>query len=507
MVVKRKHIFSPSSSNAILISIRRLYQVWQKHLGAQFASRLQTSGKITGWDGDITQPALGLSEKHIQILRSQVDYFIHTASSINLAASLSRITPSVILATLEAARLALGCKKLAHFVYVSTAYVNAHLHDLVDGTDHGTISEDIHPLKDGSLTLESASSELKSILESGMPPDPTTLRHFPWAYAYAKHLTERLLRNLFTVAPGVESMHDASSNTRQENQEERLDLAELTSDALPNRESTSTSDSETAASTPPIPSKPSLLILRPSCIGPALQSPFPHYSIARSTPLTGVAAAFITSLDVKPLLGASPHDNALSENWTDEIPVDVVVNRLLLHLAAGTQGVVHAACGGELARQRATGRMFVAAANRERVLPWRIRVARVHPHGTWDVQGVCPVDRLFKVFGTRFDFGDVRTGEVLARMLAGAEEDKRELEQWPMFAPATPIDFESRRVYYREIVEMVARKKNWPKWTLNVLCKRSRPLKLPVSDMKEESTTTGDKTGTMIRIRRVLHSV
>lgn len=454
VVVKSKRIrCCLSSLNTLLVTTRRLYQVWHKHLGAQLTTHLQISEKITGWDGDVTQPALGLSEKHLQILRTRVNYFVHSASSISLGAPLKRMIPSVILASLEAAHLALSCEKLIRFVYVSTAYANAHVHDLFDGTDYGIIGEDIYPLMDGSLNFVSAASELSSILEGGMPSDPTILRHFPWAYAYAKHLTERLLTNLFAASLKSESIRISGS-------------------------------------IPLTPTKPTLLILRPSGIGPALYSPFPNYSVAHSTPFTIVAADLITSLDLKPLIFASAYTDPMSETWWDEIPVDIVVNRLLLHLAAGTQGVVHAACGGELSRQRANLPMAVAAANRERVLPWPVSTAHVHPRGIWNVQGVCQTDRLYKFLMTRFDFGDVRTEEVLAAIV-GWKETEREVKGWPMFAPATPIEFESRRVYYREIVEEVARKKGWSNGAVDVLCKRP---------CEAESTTAEDKEGIRSRL-------
>jgi fatty acyl-CoA reductase len=341
-MVKSKLVWHSQTLSVALTSSSRLFQVWQKHLGTSPFHVCSSRTRSQHGRAILRNLLSACAKSTSQVLQTQADHFIHTACSISLGASLKKITPSIILATLEAATLALSCESLQSFVYVSTAYANAHIHNLCNGTDYGTISEQIHTFSNGCLSLNSAASELESILSTGMPPDPTTLEHFPYAYAYAKHLTERLLTNLFTT----------TSHT------------------------------------------PSLLIVRPSIIGPALSSPFSHYSVAVSTPITCVAAALTTRLPLKPFIFASPYDDP-SESWSDEIPVDVVVNRLLLYLSAGTTGIVHAVCGSPLARQRANNALVIAAVNRERVLPWPVKLATVPSNGSWTVPGVSKVSRLF----------------------------------------------------------------------------------------------------------------
>ncbi|RAH84284.1 hypothetical protein BO86DRAFT_416855 [Aspergillus japonicus CBS 114.51] len=84
-----------------------------------------------------------------------------------------------------------------------------------------------------------------------------------------------------------------------------------------------------------------VLIVRPSQIGPAIAQPFPYYGFNMTIPMHSY---------FKYLLGSTEHSIkrviTQTENIRDvcdEVPVDLVANICLLHLALGTQGIVHAA--------------------------------------------------------------------------------------------------------------------------------------------------------------------
>ncbi|KAM4058845.1 male sterility protein [Hirsutella rhossiliensis] len=82
-----------------------------------------------------------------------------------------------------------------------------------------------------------------------------------------------------------------------------------------------------------------ILIVRPSSISPAVSDPFPQYGPDGAIPLhTFVTLALARGYDVLEIINGLPQEFIL-----DEIPVDLVANTCLLHVAAGTTGVVHAA--------------------------------------------------------------------------------------------------------------------------------------------------------------------
>lgn len=83
--------------------------------------------KLKVFDGDIEAPNLGLSAAALAEIKSTATIYIHAASSINLHRSLSSISTSVLTPTLEIASLALSSPLSPKFVYISTAYANAHL--------------------------------------------------------------------------------------------------------------------------------------------------------------------------------------------------------------------------------------------------------------------------------------------------------------------------------------------------------------------------------------------
>lgn len=86
-------------------------------------------------------------------------------------------------------------------------------------------------------------------------------------------------------------------------------------------------------------SKFPILIIRPSAISPAVLEPYPLYGPDAAIPLhTILAITIYRGFDFWEALDVLPHDYIF-----DEIPVDIVANVSLLHMASGTTGIVHAA--------------------------------------------------------------------------------------------------------------------------------------------------------------------
>ncbi|KAE8330111.1 male sterility protein-domain-containing protein [Aspergillus sergii] len=87
-----------------------------------------------------------------------------------------------------------------------------------------------------------------------------------------------------------------------------------------------------------------LLIVRPGVIEPAQHFPFPGYNMPMSSPITMAVAAFALAL-TREVRIATKMDDPDSRVTIDEVPVDVVADRLLCHLAMGTSGCIHAVSG------------------------------------------------------------------------------------------------------------------------------------------------------------------
>lgn len=133
--------------------------------------------------------------------------------------------------------------------------------------------------------------ELSDLEAYGSTPEYEFSRH-PFPYSYAKHLTERLLLEFFNEAQ----------------------LGRV------------------------------LLIFRPSCIGPAESKPYLFYEILPgSSPTTAGLAAIIAYPPIR--MKFSSHLLDPSTATIDEVPVDMVVNRLIAHAAFESRGCVHAVGG------------------------------------------------------------------------------------------------------------------------------------------------------------------
>ncbi|KAL5051284.1 hypothetical protein BDW71DRAFT_214240 [Aspergillus fruticulosus] len=80
-----------------------------------------------------------------------------------------------------------------------------------------------------------------------------------------------------------------------------------------------------------------VLIIRPAAIGPAIAEPFALYGPDKAIPMHSL----ILCLSMSDLARIGDTDRLF-----EEVPVDLVANCCLLHLAAGTTGVVH--CGSQV---------------------------------------------------------------------------------------------------------------------------------------------------------------
>jgi hypothetical protein len=277
------------------------------------------AAQVSAVKGDITKQRLGIQDQWEEICNS-THIIIHAASSINLAQPFERLYTPIVDASQQVADLALACRYLQSFVYVSTAFCNTHLRRTAGDT---------------GVTVE---EKLYHENGTGNIPGPA---EFPWGYAYAKFVTEGILTRIFKDRPVR------------------------------------------------------LLIIRPSIIGPAQSFPEAGFCCPLSTPRATVAAALALTLSRSIRL---PTDllNAHQEAQLDEVPVDVVVDRLLMHLAFGTHGPVHAVSGSA----RVPFRTWWNQVSSFRRLPWDVRPRWV----PWDCPNVHWIGRLFKVLGTNYNF-------------------------------------------------------------------------------------------------------
>lgn len=302
---------------------------------------------MTVIEGDIVKPNLGISETEFQEIRDHVDIVVHAASSINLGRSLRRLVDPIIHASQNVATFALDCPNLERFVYVSTAYSNSFLYPESDNCDP-RVEEKIYPLTSGWRA--NLRHEWIQVKKYGNSIEFGT-HDFPWPYGYAKHLTERLLTALFAQ----------SGKSSQ------------------------------------------LLIVRPSVIGPAQAFPYPGFSVAQSTPTTLLAAGLILSPSFTMCM-SSRSENPETQSSIDEVPVDVVVDRLLCHLAMGTVGPVHAVTGKEKSFAFQT---FWDEAMPLRRIPWIPRKCWLDVH--WRSTELNALARIYVIYAASYDFSDEKT--------------------------------------------------------------------------------------------------
>lgn len=360
-----------------------MWQVCNDYLPREQVEALQKSDRITVFDGDITHTNLGLTDDQIETIRDKVSVVVHAASTVNLVKPLHEVADVIIYSSLAVADFVLSLRNLERFVYVSTAYASTFLRRDMQGNVIGSdavIKEKVHQLRS---IVETAEAELADIRECGTTPE-FNFADYLYPYSYAKNLTERLLISRF----------------EKHGQSDRL------------------------------------LIFRPSIIGPAEKLPCPNFEIAGSTPVTTFMAAAIMTPPLS-MCFASPLEDPTTAT-IDEVPVDMVVNRLVVHTAYSSSGPVHAASGRD-ARVKSETLWLQAIAMRSW---WWWRPTGAWTSKDWSAAGVCKLSRLFKVCGCDFVFDQAKSEAVWARMSQG------EQETWPFWP--TPADEDKNHVLGRE---------------------------------------------------------
>lgn len=158
--------------------------------------KLRLSNKIIALDGDITLPNCGLAEAALESIRKNVSIFVHGALTISLKQPLAEVAKCVVYPSLALAKIAISSAKFDQFVYISTAYSSTFLRGsegMAIGAD-AVVQEAINPIS--SNPTRSLDLELSDLVGSGCTPEYEVVQH-PFAYTYAKHLTERLLLRQF----------------------------------------------------------------------------------------------------------------------------------------------------------------------------------------------------------------------------------------------------------------------------------------------------------------------
>jgi hypothetical protein len=135
----------------------------------------------------------------------------------------------------------------------------------------------------------------------------------------------------------------------------------------------------------------------------------------------------------------------------DEVPVDVVVDRLLSHLAAGGYGCIHAVSGK---RARLIIQEWWASATKLRRIPWTARPLWLA--ADWKSQEQHRVSRLYVILGASFAFSEDRT---LALSHDLAQQNNLNLQLFT----CTDLDdyLTSREGHVRYVMDKFAQNSKW----------------------------------------------
>ncbi|KAK5998740.1 hypothetical protein PT974_01122 [Cladobotryum mycophilum] len=347
----------------------RFWDFIPQHLPIKLVDRLRDSGKLVILDGDMTKPNCNLTQDALDDIRRDVSIVVHCACDLNLKKKLSLMVDCVLNPTCGLSKMALECANLDLFVFVSTAFSSTFLRKGSDGKIVGydaRIKEDVNHIR-AEMTLDAELADLEAF---GDTPEYSFVKH-PFAYSYAKHLTERcLLRDFAAIGKSDK-----------------------------------------------------LMVFRPSIIGPAESFPYPFYEKPGSAPLTTMAALNIVCPPTKSIY-SSHFSKPKEEVFYDEIPVDIVVNRMIAHVAARTTSIVHA---------------------------WR--------DVDWKADELCLTSKLFVLMGCNFLFEDTKTERLWESMSQVDRED------WPLWASSDAMNawhkdnVEGRKKAVRILVGQILKKK------------------------------------------------
>lgn len=383
-------------------------------LGASFAKTLIQSDCMTILDGELGDTAtMDLSDETLQMLKRTVHVMIHAAASIELKNSLRELSYTVVAPTLCLVQYALKFPNLERFVFLSTAYANAHLWKTNSSTDVA-VKEQIYPLShENENPYETALAAWKDLQKTGTS-DEYDAHDFPWPYAYAKHLAERLV-------------------LQRASEKDALDK---------------------------------ILIIRPSVVGPADELPYHGFATSYSTPSTACAAAYALHPGRKILL-STRCENPEKEATIDEVPVDVVADRVLAHVALGSSGCVHAV-SGEKGRLRLEE--WWQAFKKERRLPWDVKP--VWTTEDWHSTNLHHLAKNFKIIGTSFAFAEDKTDEIAEKL--GADE----LKLLKLYADRSQPYSHSlihRRHHIHDVARQLVKKSKWPAFAAGIFCRKGSP--------------------------------
>ncbi|OQE39356.1 hypothetical protein PENCOP_c007G07424 [Penicillium coprophilum] len=386
---------------------------WSNILPPSAANILTENERLTILDGELGNTAtMSLPEETIQMLKRTVHIVFHAASSVQLHNSLRELAYTVLAPSICLTQYALKFPNLERFVFFSTAYANAHLWKTHESTDV-SVDERVYPLGREEEDYYKIALEAWSAVQKAGSSDEYDAHDFPWPYAYAKHLAERLV-----LQKAVER--------------NRMDK---------------------------------ILIIRPSVLGPADKFPYPGFATSDGAPSTACAAAYILHAGRRIKLSTrckSPDQ----ESTIDEVPIDVVVDRTLVHVALRTSGCVHAVSGEQ---GRLSTEEWWRAFKNERRLPWNAKPSWTDED--WHSSDLHQIARRFKIIGTSFAFSQERTVKAVEKLGTG------ERESLQLFADrSNPYSLRLRRHHIYHQAVQVAKMKKWPLWSVRLFCRKGKPV-------------------------------
>ena len=208
-----------------------------------------------------------------------------------------------------------------------------------------------------------------------------------------------------------------------------------------------------------------VLIIRPSVLGPADKFPYPGFATSHGAPSTACAAEYILHPGRRIKL-STRYENPNQESTIDEVPVDVVVDRALVHVALGTSGCVHAVSGEQ---GRLSTEEWWRAFKKERRLPWNVKPSWISDD--WNSPHIHHMARRFKIIGTSFAFSQERT------VRAAEKLGDKEKENLQLFADRSkPYSLNLRRHHIHLQAIEVAKKKKWPLCYARLLCRKGKSV-------------------------------
>lgn len=145
------------------------------------------------------------------------------------------------------------------------------------------------------------------------------------------------------------------------------------------------------------------LWLRQTLNGTIAVIPFPGYCMPMSTPSLILAAAVALDPSWKWRIATRMRSLETRAN-ADEVPVDVVVDRLLSHLAMGTRGCVPAMSGKQA---RAPFQGWWNSIMELRRIPWTMWPIWLDDDSKSREQS--PINRLYRILGISLSFSEDRT--------------------------------------------------------------------------------------------------